>query len=185
MNIEGLLNSDIHLPDGSTTTLHSHLPTSRFHLILFIRHFGCIGCSVTMEQLSPRIQEIKKLGGSISIIGNGAPSFISGFLERYRLDPNSIFVATDPSLKIYQAAQLHRKWYRTFGPNSVIQFILSALNGHQQNSVQGDNFQLGGTLLLSSSYELEHHYQNQYITDSLHIEQLFSHMHRLVLKDNA
>src|SRR5262245_23538014 len=54
-------------------------------LVLFLRHFGCIGCAEQVEEISPRLAEIETAGVRTIFVGNGAPSFIEGFVERFAL----------------------------------------------------------------------------------------------------
>ena len=89
----------VHSAIGDQTTV-GELCSERCTLLLFVRHFGCIGCSENIGLLAPRFQELSGLGVRVVIIGVGAPSFIEGFQERHNLlfSPAEIFV--DESLAV-------------------------------------------------------------------------------------
>ena len=70
--------------DGESITI-GQLVRGQAALLLFVRHFGCIGCSENVGLLSVRFDELDKLGVRICIIGCGPHIFIQGFRERQNL----------------------------------------------------------------------------------------------------
>lgn len=130
-------------------------------LILFIRHFGCIGCTAQMDAIAPRLQEINALKVKLVIIGNGAPNFIEGFIEKFQLQDKPISIYTDPSLKTYEKAELRRSIWTMFSFRTLRDYIVSFSKGIGQGKIQGDNWQQGGALLVDSNGVLRYHFQNK------------------------
>ncbi len=117
-------------------------------LLVFLRHFGCVGCSEHVTALSPRLLELAALDVRAVFIGNGAPSMIDGFVERQALADKKVTLLTDPSLTAYRAAGFARSKWSTLGPRALVDSARALLAGHPHLSVQGDAFQQGGTLLV-------------------------------------
>ena len=100
---DNLLESSVKRQDGEVVSISS-LVDKRPTAFVFIRHFGCLGCALQMEDLAPRVDEITRLGLNLILIGNGNPEHIEGFLDRYNLKPEQLTVVTDPTLKAYENA---------------------------------------------------------------------------------
>jgi peroxiredoxin len=120
-------------------------------LVIFIRHFACIGCTTQMLAISPRLEEIKNLGVQTHVVGNGRLQFLDGFIEKFNLEDRPINVYTDPSLNAYKQASLTRSVWHALGPRTWWDFIKAISKGIGQRTVQGDNLQLGGTLLIDEN----------------------------------
>jgi peroxiredoxin len=119
-------------------------------LIVFIRHFGCIGCAEQVHGLAPRLPEIAALGVRVVLVGSGAPEHIDAFLERNALADKAVEVVTDPSLRAHEAAGLARSAWATFGPRAVVDFLRAASRGHLPRSTDGDLYQQGGAVLVDA-----------------------------------
>jgi peroxiredoxin len=76
---------------------------SRPAVVVFVRHFGCIGCAAAIADLAPRLREIDRAGASTVVVGCGAPESIAAFAERNALDDKPVVLLTDPSLGAYRA----------------------------------------------------------------------------------
>lgn len=97
-------------------------------------------------QLHRSIDQLHAAGAEMIVIGNGTPSFIEGFREQtsYR-GP----LYTDPSLAVYQAAELKRGVMKTLNPLSLGKAVKAFREGHRQGRTQGDAWQQGGVLVIA------------------------------------
>ena len=177
---DDLLGSSVQLRDGRSVELGSLIHAAPTALV-FIRHFGCLGCSVHMADLAPRLEEMKKLGLEVVLVGNGAPNFIEGFIERFRLDEKLVTITTDPSLKTHQAAQLKRSFWATLGPKGIVDQLRALLGGHRQNHIQGDNWQQGGAILLDGDGRVVYYHQNESVSDHASTSELVQGIYKLLL----
>ena len=99
-------------------------------------------------QLHRDIDQLKSHGADLYVIGNGTPNFIAGFRDQTKYDGP---VYTDPSLAVYQAAQLKRGVARTFDPRALGDTVGAFMRGHRQGRTQGDPWQQGGVLVIAPS----------------------------------
>ena len=92
---EALSSLEVQRADGSAHVLRDFW-AGQPCLLVFLRHFGCIGCSENVRELAPRLPELKRLGVRTVFIGCGAPFFIPPFQERHNLlhAPVSFFDVT-------------------------------------------------------------------------------------------
>jgi peroxiredoxin len=116
-------------------------------VLVFIRHFACIGCAEQIEVLRPRIGELATLGVGVVIVGSGNADQLAGFIDREHLDGVACF--TDPERAAYRAAGLRRSRWGTFGPVALGQAARAFLHGHRNGRPQGDLHQQGGTLYIT------------------------------------
>ena len=98
-----LRTCEVTTSDGRTQTIES-MVVERATVLLFVRHFGCIGCSENVGQLSPRFQELADLDTQVILIGCSPATYIEGFRERHNLLHSPALVCTDPSLESHRAA---------------------------------------------------------------------------------
>ena len=119
-------------------------------VLVFMRHFGCLCLSAQVTELAPRLFELHRLGLRTVFIGNGAPHFIDGFIERFGLNDKRVEIVTDPSLASFRAAGLLRSWWATYGPKGLWDTLQAAGSGHVNRRGEGDALQQGGTLLIDS-----------------------------------
>lgn len=85
------------------------------------------------------------------LIGNGGASFIEGFRE---VTGYTGSIYTDPSLKAYKAAGLVRSVRSTIGIRSLAAGARSLAAGRRQGPTQGDPWQQGGALVISSEAQI-------------------------------
>ncbi|MEZ4270959.1 MAG: peroxiredoxin-like family protein [Myxococcota bacterium] len=135
-------------------------------LLVFLRHFGCVGCDRQVSELSPHLAQLRDWGVKTVFIGNGQVHFVEGFIERHQLSDKEVQVVTDPSLAAFLAAGLQRSWAATFGPKALVGAVGSFAKGYRQTSIQGDTSQQGGILIVDSSGCLQFHYVNRHLTDT-------------------
>ena len=115
-------------------------------------------------QLHGHLQEIESRGAKLHLIGNGGPSFIEGFREQTGYT-GSIY--TDPSLKAYEAAGLIRSVRATVGIRSIAAGIKSMAAGQRQGPTQGDAWQQGGALVVTSDGQALFSHQSKVAGDNV------------------
>ena len=149
-----LLDSEVVKNDGKKIALKELITSATPNALIFIRHFGCLGCSLQMEDLAPRMTEMKRLGLNTVIIGSGEAEYIDGFMQRFELDDTLATIVTDSTLKIHEEAGLKRSLWATLGPKGVFQQLKALLTGHSQDGIKGDNWQQGGAVVLNDRGEV-------------------------------
>jgi peroxiredoxin len=117
-------------------------------LLVFVRHFGCAGCSEHVTELSARLPELATLGLRVVIVGCGDKESIAGFVERHRLADHDVEVVTDATLEAQRLAGLVRSAWSAFGPRALWGFFGLLLRGYSHRAPDGDVYQQGGTLLV-------------------------------------
>jgi peroxiredoxin len=119
-------------------------------VVVLLRHFGCIGCDVTVTELAPRLDEIHAAGARTVLVGNGAATSIEGFVERHALADKPVSIFTDPSLAVFRAAGLVRSAWATYGPRSIADYTRAVVAGFVPRKTEGDVLQQGGTLVVDA-----------------------------------
>ncbi len=120
-------------------------------LVIFLRHFGCIGCAAQVDAVVPRLPELSALGVGLVLVGNGAPEFIDAFVQRQALDGRPVEIFTDPSLAVFRAAGLRRSRWASAGPRALLELMRAFFDGHRgAGTLQGDAWQQGGALLVDT-----------------------------------
>jgi peroxiredoxin len=137
-------------------TLYAEHPA----VIVFLRHFGCYGCSEQVAELIPRLAELAELGFATALIGNGEPEHIGPFALRHGLDDKSVRVLTDPSLESFRRAGLDRSFWKTFGPVAARDAVRALLAGHTRPGTEGDLYQQGGALVVDELGTLRFYHRN-------------------------
>ena len=108
-------------------------------------------------QLHRRIDEIHDAGAELVVIGNGTPNFVAGFRETtgYR---GPLFV--DPSLEAYRRAGMKRSVTSVLNPKSALHAMRALRKGQRQGRIQGDNWQQGGTLVVTPDARITYAYRS-------------------------
>jgi len=122
-------------------------------LVVFIRHFECVACSMNVTNLAPRIGELAELGVSPTLVGCGPHTAIDRFLEKFSLQPytqQGLRVWTDPTLKTHRTAGLHRGLLRVIGLRALGNMLRGLASGHSQTGHAGDGAQQGGALMVDA-----------------------------------
>ena len=109
-------------------------------------------------QLHREIESIRSAGADVFVIGNGSPSFIEGFREQTKYDG---VIYTDPSLAVFQAAQLKRGVMKTLNPLALGKTLGAFMRGHRQGLTQGDTWQQGGVLVIKPGGEIVWHHASE------------------------
>ena len=180
---ESLLNTKILDKEGQEVSFKNIL-NGECCLVVMVRHFGCFGCTTQMLEIAPRLKELQNLEVNVKIIGNGQVNYIEGFIDRFNLQNTEVEIYTDPSLKIYEEAQMVRSFWKWMNPRTVFQFIKALSKGISQKSVQGDNIQFGGTMLVGPDGNLEFYFQNQSVTGIADTGEIMKYVHKHVVRVN-
>ena len=98
-------------------------------------------------QLHRHEREIRDAGANLVVIGNGAPHFIAGFRDTTGFAGT---IYTDPSLAVYEAAQLQRGVRTLLSFGAAARTVGALARGYRQGRTQGDNLQQGGVLVVGT-----------------------------------
>ena len=93
-----------------------------------------------------RLDEIRKAGAELVLIGNGRPDQAAAFA---RDEAPGVTVLTDPSLRTYRALDLRRGVLATLGPRSALAAASAFRRGHRQAATAGDAWQQGGLAVVA------------------------------------
>ncbi len=157
-------------------------PESSASLVIFLRHFGCFGCTLQVRELLQMTDQLERLGVRTLLVGNGAYTFIPDFVERNGLNRPEIKVVTEPTLAIYKQFELERL-KSVVNLRLAAEFIKAAVvSGVVQTSVQGDRLQLGGALVLDSRGEIVYRHQAESIGDLVRSADLLPAIFKAVMK---
>jgi hypothetical protein len=134
-------------------------------VVVMLRHFGCIGCDVTVTELAPRLAELHAAGARTVLVGNGPPAAIDGFVERHALADKPVDVFTDPTLAAFRAAGLLRSAWATFGPRAIVDYLRAIGAGFVPRRTEGDYFQQGGALVVDAGGRVVFHHVSTHLAD--------------------
>ncbi len=135
-------------------------------IFIFLRHFGCLMCRAHAKQVWGLREQYEKTGAKIYFIGNGSPYLISKFKEDLGLEAATIF--TDPQLLSFKASGFRRGFLAALGPKALGNGRKLFKEGHRQgenNSENGDLWQLGGILVVKTDGKVGYHYISQVAGD--------------------
>ncbi len=93
-----------------------------------------------------RLDEIRRAGADLVLIGNGRPDQATAFA---RDEVPGVTVLTDPSLRTYRALDLRRGVLATLGPRSALAAASAFRRGHRQAATAGDAWQQGGLAVVA------------------------------------
>lgn len=134
-------------------------------LLVFVRHFACVGCAEHLAALRPRLHEITRLGVTAAIIGSGSADQLAAFVEREDLGELGVACFTDPTRAAYRAAGFVRSVWGTFGPIAIGQVIRGYTRGFRNGRPQGDLHQQGGTLYVRQDGTLAFYHRAHHLGD--------------------
>ncbi len=97
------------------------------------------------------MDEIRKQGAELVIVGNGAAQFAEAFREDLGIDGPLL---VDPELRAYRAAGLRRGRVEVLSPRLAGNALRALRAGFRQEGVQGDPWQLGGVFVIRPGGEL-------------------------------
>jgi hypothetical protein len=106
-----------------------------------------------VAQLRRKIDRIHDAGAELHVVGNGTPNFIEGFRDKTGFD-GPIYV--DPSRATYRALGLRRGMMLAARPRVLRDAVRAFRRGHRQTRTRGDNWQMGGTVVVTPDGELRY-----------------------------
>lgn len=124
-----------------------------------------------MVQLQPHQKEFEDRDASLYVIGSGLPQYIEGFRETTGYTGQ---VFTDPSLKVFDKAQMVRSRLASLRPRSITNGFKSQKKGLRQGKVRGDAWQQGGALVIGRGGHLLYQHQSTAGGDNAGTEELLS-----------
>jgi peroxiredoxin len=136
-------------------------------LVFVLRQFGCIGCSLAMSELAPRLAELRMAGLRVCLIGNAEPTKIADFVERHAVSARHADVWTDPTLAVHRALGLGRSWMGSHGPEALWSCVRAWGRGLHRGPSSGDTQQQGGALLVDAQGRIALLHRDRYLGDHL------------------
>jgi peroxiredoxin len=134
-------------------------------VVVWLRHYGCVGCSEQMTELSPRLDELASASARTVLIGNGTPEQRDDFVLRQALAEAPVDVVTDPELGTYRAAGLVRSAWATVGPRALWDTARALAAGHPHRRPEGDRTQQGGSMVVDARDTVVFFKQNRTVGD--------------------
>lgn len=134
-------------------------------VIVFIRHFGCIGCSSHIDQIWSMREQLEKNGTRIFFIGSGSPYLISEFKKEHKLANTQVF--TDPGLESFKAAGLLQINFDKLDEQSLEKIAELEKKGYTNRIYEGSGSitQLGGVVAIKPSGTVTYHFVSEFIGD--------------------
>lgn len=135
------------LRDDSGRTVRQ-ITDERPTLMVLLRHAGCTFCRRTLSDLALSRAAIAERGLSIAVIGMSDSTHpLRRLGERYGLD--GVAWIADPHRLMYTALEIGRgRFHQLLGPRVVWSGLVAALRGHGIGRIQGDPFQMPGTVII-------------------------------------
>ena len=109
-----------------------------------------------------RVEEIRRAGAELVMVGNGSPTHARVFAKRHL---PGCTVLTDPSLELFKRMGMRRGVRETLGPSTWKAALRSTLAGHIQGPVEGDPWQQGGLVALGAGGLVVYSQRNQTAAD--------------------
>lgn len=144
----------------------SSLWKDRTVIIIFLRHFSCIGCRAHADQVWNFHRQMKNLKVKIIFIGNGRPDVIKVFKEEMKLHDAEIY--TDPSLETFKACGMHRGVSNYINLKSFIEARRIKKQGYKQGKYTedvGDLWQNGGVVGFKDPGKVIYHFTSKHLGD--------------------
>ena len=167
--------------DGLRTRLEELLrgPT----LLVFLRHFGCVGCSMQVDALVPHLGDLAEIGVHTVLVGNGEPEHIAAFVARHRIEDRPVTIVTEPSLAAYRAAGFERSLAATIGPRALWNELTAIARGYFPRRHEGDGLQQGGALLVDDARRLVYLARSPAATVPVSVPELVDAAFKLALEN--
>ena len=119
-----------------------------------------------------REAEIVAAGGSIAVVGLGTPSFAKGFRASTRYT-GSLFV--DGEGLAYKAVTLKRlRLWNLLSVRMLRNALRARKEGFRQGKVEGDPWQLGGTVVVAPGDRILYAWRNQNADDDAPIDDVIA-----------
>lgn len=105
-----------------------------------------------------QLPQIRKHGAELVVVGNGTRNFAAGFRDELKVDWPLL---VDPELRAYRAAGLRRGRVEILSPRLPLHAVRALWEGHRQQGVQGDPWQLGGVFVVRRGGALVYQYRSR------------------------
>ncbi len=119
---------------------------------------------------------IRALGAELIVVGNGRPDQAATFKDELGL---TIPLLVDPTGAAYRAAGLQRGLSKVFKFGTFRNAARAKGKGFRQKGVQGDPWQLGGTLLIAPGGKVLLHQISHEAGDHPDPQQLIAHLENM------
>ena len=159
-----LVECEVVRPSGEKVKI-GRLISQSSAFLLFVRHFGCIGCSENVGLLSSRFSELVNLEVRTVIIGVGPAMFIEPFRERQNLIDAPVEIVTDPTLTAHKTAGLMYGLWGGLRPKALFQMARAFTNGHVSRPAEGDIKQHAGAILVDRHGIVQLYHRNASLGD--------------------
>jgi hypothetical protein len=124
------------------------------HLLIFLRHFGCVFCRETLTDLRAAA-EARSEFPPVLFFFQGSPTEGRAFLRRYWPAARAV---SDPELRVYAAFGVERgKLLRMFGPGVWAAKRRAEAKGLANGERSGDMFMMPGAFLVEGARVLWRH----------------------------
>lgn len=120
-------------------------------------------CRQQVAQLRGELDEIRKRGAELVLVGNGSVEQARAFRDQQGL---TVPLFTDPSLQAYSRAGLRRDLAATIDPRIALRGIRALTQGFRQSSVLGDAFQQGGVFVIGTGGRVLYQHVSRYAGDN-------------------
>jgi AhpC/TSA antioxidant enzyme len=104
-----------------------------------------------VAELRPHLEDARRKGANVAIIGNGLPAMAKAFARRMELADTEVL--TDPRRESYRLAGFRRGFWATLGPRALWKLVPN-LRRFGARRIQGDPWQQGGTLVVAKRGEV-------------------------------
>jgi peroxiredoxin len=154
-------------------------------LLLFVRHFGCVGCAEEVTELAPRLDELARAGIRTVLVGNGSSEQLAAFVTRHALSGARVEAVTDPTRAVYELLGLRRSAWATLGPGALVGIARAMAAGHSHRGVEGDATQQGGALIVDEHGVVRLHHENRDLGDHVSASDLVEAALRMEIEASA
>ena len=131
-------------------------------VLVLCRHFGCIFARRYAQELRARHTSFKELGAEIVLVGCGKPAQALQFQEDLLLPFD---VLTDPSRKVYEISECKRSVAGVWNRQSWTYRHRARKEGVRQAGLQGDQWQLGATMVVTPDDRVIYRHTNEVAGD--------------------
>jgi peroxiredoxin len=170
--------------EGSPVALGAYW-AARPCVVLWLRHYGCVGCSEQVTELAPRLDELAGVGAGVVLVGSGTGDQRAAFVERHALGAAPVDVVGDEPLATYRAMGLARSLHAVFGPRALWEQARAMAAGHPHRGIAGDARQQGGALVVDRSGRVVLAHRNRSLGDHVSASDLVDAALRVSLSGRA
>ena len=112
-----------------------------------------------MDELLPRLAELKALEVRVVLVANGPVEALPAFVRQHALEGRGVTMVTDPSLQSFRAAGLLRP--RLHGLRAAVDALRALGAGYAPGRPAGDALQLGGAVVLDEAGRIVYYHRGR------------------------